>query len=60
MTGPHCVCHWCGDELAPNTGLIAYGFCCDEHRRENNRAAMAGLTPAQARELAALAAEEAA
>lgn len=47
-----CRCHWCGELLPVNTGLIAYGFCSDEHRRESNRAAMAGLAPAQARERA--------
>ncbi len=43
-----CACHWCGAELAPNPGLIAFGFCGDSCRRANNEAAMAGLTPEQA------------
>lgn len=51
-----CRCRWCGALLPPNTGLIRYGFCAGRCRRENNRAAEAGLTPEQAQAAAAEAA----
>ena len=44
-----CACHFCGAELAPNTGLIVYGFCSDACRRLLNNAGRRGLTPSEAR-----------
>ena len=53
------LCRACGAPMNQQNQIVA-GFCGEVCIRENNRAAFAGLTPTQARELAASAAKEAA